>query len=427
MPTSINRNSKPDTVFLCLPEAAGLAACAVDVSQKRTDLTSGTNTVSEANSDRTALTCPREVTVVVDLTNAETANLVEHGADANSANYTWRLRAAAGTILAQENGSTRVSLTVPNPSGSAQKFLIHWSVRREGTSVRSELYVRNMATGGEAHAQATHAEATTSATHDTFAINSSLKLAAMTRFYAVRVGRRFHSTAEAREDWVTETTPPTMTQVRRAAPLVPDRATLDIASDGSFAGPAYLWSACVFEQADRRLVGPLVNLRVHDPLRITVNYLPAAWWRTAPGDAAVRLCEALLFYRPVPLKVNRARVRLFVRQVIEIGDDTAPVRYRCYSLAGLPVVGEPVGPLVYHRTAAATCDTNHASGQGEWLDLGALPLAIDADGFTWLAVGVEIDETDPGLAADSSAYVVAVTIEPYFEAPDGGALDFADP
>lgn len=433
MPTSIDRNSKPDTVFLCLPEGNGSSDCVTDVSQYRTDLTDNSSYVDEADSTRTALTCPREVSIVVDLANTDTAILVEHGEGAASANYTYRVRVAAGTLSVSENNTLRASVALPDISGTARKYLIHWSVRPEGASVRTELYARNLSTDAEAIAFATHAEATTSATYDTLTINGSEKLASMTRYYAVRIGRRFHSLAEAFEDWVAERTPPAVTQTRRDAALVPDRSTLPVGDDGCAVGPAHLMAGHVFEQNDRRLVGPLVNHRViaaldaeAGALGIDNTFAPDEWWRPAPGDTSVRLCASLRWYCPVPEKVNRARVRLFVYQSYSgAGTATAEVRYRCYSMAGFPFAGEPVGPLTYHRTAEATCAVDHDTTDGEWLDLGALPIAVDDWGCTLLAIGISFDEDSP-LVADTQTVVCAVTVEPYFEPGESG-LDFVDP
>src|SRR5690606_26258762 len=129
------------------------------------------------------------------------------------------------------------------------------------------------------------------------------------------------------------------------------------------------------------LVGALVNLRVLDPVQVTSDYdTPnTAWWRTAPGDDEMHMCIAHLLYRPVPGKVSRAYARLHIRQTIPSYPSTAEVRYRVYSMSGLPVVNEPVTQLVHHRTAEGTCTTNHGStlSAGVWLDLGELPLAVD--------------------------------------------------
>lgn len=303
----------------------------------------------------------------------------------------------------------------------------------DGGAVRSELAVYNADAPEWAHAQTTHLAGTASAS-DTLTVcagygGGSAFSAGPSAFHSVRIGARFHSTAEALEDWVAETTPPAVTMTRRAAPIIPDRATLDVADDGSFCGPAHLWSGHAFEQADRRLVSPLVNLRIADPIQITDDIATAgatrAWWRLAPGSTTMHLGLPYLLYRAVPSKVNRARARVFTRQTIEIGDNTAEVRYRLYSIAGLPVAGEPVGALTYRRTAIATCDVNHGTAAGEWLDLGDLALERDGWGCTWLALGVEID-AESELAGDTRVHVHALTVEP-FALTTGGGLDLVLP
>ena len=429
MATSTDRNSKPDTVFLCLPAAAGAAASAIDVSQSRTNISNQTTYCRELNSTRTGLISPREISIVVDLNNTDSATLAEHGQGANNANFTWRVRVSAGTVTIAENNVNRLlNVALPGVGAGNEKFLIHWSGRTEGAQVRSELYLRNLTDGSESLTFVTHSPPTTNATYGLY-INGGAtapKLAAMTRYHAVRIGRRFHSVAEGFEDWVTQTTPPAMSQLRRAAAIVPDRPTLGIGNDGDFAGPAHLWAGYAFDQADRRLVGALVNLDVHDPAPITHAYAApnTAWWRTAPGDTAVHLCISLLWYRPVPGKCNRARVRLFVRQTCTAASVTAEVRYRLYSVSDLPVIGEPVKQPKYYRTAQAVCSVDHDvnADPGEWLDLGDLALAVDGWSCTWLAVGVSMDEGSP-FVAGTVATVLAVTIDPFYEPPGDGPLD----
>lgn len=429
MPTAISNLAKPDTVVLLDVDAGDIFA---DGSQYRTDLADNTTYASEANSARTALASPREIAIIVTVESGEEGILAQLG---NAGGYSWRVRIASDVVEVAENSLLRASVELPSVSKDPLVFLIHWSIHEDGVSaVRSELAVYNFDTSEWAHAQATHGAGTMSAT-DTLTVGAGFSGASpfdggLSAIGKVRIGRRFHSATEAAEDFVSLTTAPTMTQVRRTAPLVPDRSTLDIADEGAFAGPAYLWSGHAFEQADRRLVSPLVNLRINDPIRIAHDApsqsTTESWWRLAPGSSTMYLPLPYLFCRVVPGKVNRAHVRLFVRQTIEIGEETAEVRYRCYSMAGLPLVGEPVPSFTYRRTAIATCSTNHgATGAGEWIDLGALALEIDAWGMTWLAVGVEFDEDSP-LVGDTRTHIHAVTIEPYALA-QGGGLDIAIP
>jgi hypothetical protein len=429
MTTAISSYAKPDTVLLLDMLATDPW---IDLSQHRTDLTDNTTYVSEANSARSALGAPREIAIVVTVESGQEGILAQLG---DAGGYSWRVRISADMVEVAENSILRASVELPSASKSAQGYLIHWSIHEDGGgSVRHELAVCNLDTEEWNHAQATTGAGTMDAT-DTLTIGAGYSGASpfdggLAAIGKVRIGRRFHSTAEAAEDWLGLTTPPAMTQVRRGAPLVPDRSTLDIADDGAFAGPAYLWSGHAFEQSDRRLVSPLVNLRVHDPIRLThdapTQAATESWYRLAPGSSAMYLLLPYLFCRSVPGKVNRAHVRLHVRQTVEIGEETAEVRYRVYSMAGLPLVGEPVPPFTYRRTAVATCSVNHGgTGAGEWLDLGALALQVDSWGMTWLAVGAEFDADSP-LVADTRAYVQAVTVDPYALA-SGGGLDIALP
>lgn len=424
--TSVNRNSKPDTALLVLPSGGG--DLVTDVSQHRTVLTDNLTYTLEQPSTRTGLTFPRELSLIVDLNNTDTAVLLEHGEGAGNSNYTYRIQVSGGVVTCKENGTTRVSVALPGVGGGAETFLISWCSRAEGSDVRSELYCHNLDDGSLAHAQATHAVGTTDADYGLFwnGDDTSTGLPAYSRYHALRVGRRFHSQAEQREDWVSQRTPPSTTQVRREAPLVPDGAANDVATDGSFAGPAHLAAGHTFLQNDRRLVGPIVNIRVLDPLTITHTFAPAEWWREAPDGSGRKLCTAFLWCRPVAV-CNRARVRVFIRQRVEVGDDTAEVRYRAWSIANLPLAGVPPKPIDYRYSSAGVCDTNHGAGVGEWLDLGALNLVHDDLGLTWLAISIDFDE-DSELVADTNAYVHAVTFDPYYEANEnGGGFDIEAP
>ena len=428
--TAISTLAKPDTVLLLDTSAGDIF---VDGSQYRTNLTDNTTYVDEPYSARVAFRPPREIAIVVAASRDNSGVLAELG---NAGGYSWRVKInGASEVEVAEDGILRASVELPSLSKSASTYLVHWSSRLTTAGyIRHELAVYNFDAGEWAHAQATHAESFASSGH-TLTVGAAAGgavaydggLAAISK---VRIGRRFHSLTEAAEDWIGLTTPPTMTQVRRGAPLSPDRSTLDLASDGSFAGPAHLWSGHAFEQSDRRLVSPLVNLRVHDPIRISndsqTDAATQAWWRLAPGSATTYLALPYLFYRAVPGKVNRARARIFVRHTIEIATATAEVSYRLYSLANLPVVGEPLGALSYRRTAAATCSTAHgAAPAGEWLDLGDLALEVDGWGCTWLALGIEFDQDSP-LVGDTRVHVHAVTVEP-FALASGGGLDIALP
>jgi hypothetical protein len=207
VPTSIDRNSKPDTVFLCLPAGGGATSLVVDASQNRTNLTNNTTYVSEANSARTALSSPRELTIVVEIASGRSGVLVYHG---NAGGYGYRVRINAGAVEVAENAILLLSVALPGLAVGAQEYAILWSQHDDGAQVRSELAVVNTATGAWAHAQGTHAGFAPSAA-DSFIIGAAWGGATafsggLGAFNAVRVGGRHHSGAEHAEDWLAERT-----------------------------------------------------------------------------------------------------------------------------------------------------------------------------------------------------------------------------
>lgn len=419
-------------MFLCLPAGAGAAALATDVSQYRTALTNNTTYVSEANSARTALASPREISVVVEISTGQTGVLVQHG---GAVAHSYRVRVAAGNVVeVSEAGVTLLSVTLPGVGVVAHEYAILWTQHPDGASVRSELAVVRVDTEEWAHAQGTHTGTTPSGT-DTLTIGAGHGGATafsggVAAFNAVRIGRRHHSGAEHQEDWVAERTPPASTEVRREAVLVPDRDTLDVTEDGTFCGPAHLWAGYAFQEHAARLVGPVVGVRVlSPPLEVGSGYdtYSTAWWRPPPGAATYRAAIAHLFYRPVPSGCNRLHVRVFVYQYSN-AVDIATVRYRAYSIADLPVVGEVLPPIRWRSTAIVACSDDHAglAVTGAWLDLGPVEPQIDAWGATWISVALQIDPLSLYLA-DTYAQVLAVTAEPYLEPPDDGALDVLVP
>src|SRR5688572_16974325 len=270
--TDMDRNSKPDTVLL-LDIVAGDPW--TDYSQYRTSLTDQGTYLEDDTLDRTAFVSPREITLVWDIQSGDSGTLIEMG---NAGSFSYRITKSGSNILCRENGLTRIQATLPSILvGTDTKYLIHWSCYPFSTGTRSELMLHNYTSGETVIAQATHVAGTITP-GDILTVGGtngggSLFTGGLD-FHYVRVGRRFHSTSEAREDWITETTPPSVTQVRRDAAIVPNRATVGIAADNELVGPALMWTGWAFLQADRRLQGPLVNTRVPSPLQVEFDYQP---------------------------------------------------------------------------------------------------------------------------------------------------------
>jgi hypothetical protein len=430
--TAVHALSKPDTVLL-LDFAAGNDE--IDYSQERTNLTNSSPELVEASSARTAISTYREIAMVLQVTNTDTGYLLDHGD--NLGVYSYRVRiAVAGTVRFQEGGSVLASVTIPDLAAGERNILFHWSQFNDGGNVRSEFLVYNFTSATFSTASGTHTLTAPDPT-DTFTVNGTADgevgfSGGLADWVYLRIGKRHHSYAEAREDWIANTSPPAMTQTRRIPALVPDRSTLtDLGCDGSFAGPPHLWAGHAFESADRRLVGALINARVQNPVTITTSYAEGitAWWRLAPESTTLRMNTAYLWRCKVPPKVSKGYVRVWVR-----GNNTtatasvAELRLRVYSMSGLPVVGEPPEVLKFHRTAQVThqVDDGTSLGAGALKTPGALDLAVDDSGWTWIACAVEVD-TVHAQAANTEHFIHMLTLDPYHEPVDGGALGVEDP
>lgn len=416
--TDLHRLSKADTVFLGLV-AGGLA---VDQSQERVDLTDNTTYLRESSSARTAITAPREISLLFTAKTGDSGILLNHGTN-DGASSTFRVDVTGGVLRCLENGSVRVQAALPALSGSDREFIAQWSTRPEGTQVRSELIVINDTIGTLAFAFATHAVGTTNS-------GWSLQVGgygnAPTTPYdiadisGVRIGKRFHSMTEAVEDFRAESTKPALLGTVRDA-VLPINA--DLGLEGQFAGPAYLLAGAAARDDDRRLISPLVNVRA--PAEFSIAKADHTgdnrrFYRTAPGDPGFYLAAQHWHVVPVPPNVNKARVRIFVRMhTVDAGP--CDLIFAAYSWANFPFVGEAVKPPVIYRTGNTLINETHASGGGEWLDLGDVQLARDEFGLTSICLAHSFDYDEDSKAADDTVFaVLAIVVEPYSKPADPG-------
>lgn len=427
---AVNRNSKPDTV-LFLDFAAGNDQ--VDYSQYRTNITNNTTYLSEANSARTALDGPREISIVVDLTNADSGVLIDHG---NGATYGYRIDFSGGSVRCRINGTTVLSLAPPSIGAGETKYTVSWNQKPVGGGVYfGELFV--CSSSAQAVIQGSYTIFAADPTH-TLTVGAangggSTFSGGLADIYFVRIGRRFHSTQEAFEDFNTQSTPTAVTGTIRTPPLVPDGDTLPVlVEEDNFVGPSHLWSGHVITQADRRLIGGLGpgTILTTTTAPVALSYLFTAgspgWWKLAPNDTNLHIGLPWLWYVPVPAQCNRVRCRVQVRQTDpSVGSVTAEVRYRAYSMAGLPMQGEGVGSFAYHRGSQVTSTAEQPSaGLCTALDLGSIGIAVDDWGCTWLAVAVGFKPGD-ALLATTTMTIISVAFDPYFEPDPLAGLDLA--
>jgi hypothetical protein len=247
------------------------------------------------------------------------------------------------------------------------------------------------------------------------------------RINKVRIGSRYHSQTEAMEDWVLATPAPVVTAAQRCEGTPVDRTT-EIGSHGAFAGPAAITTGRATRQASRRLLSPLVNQQVQSPLTLQSTYAPDEWHRVAWNATTSRLVLHLLFRRPIPPVVRYAWVRIHVLQYT-VGAGVVPVYLRCYSLNQLPTIFNDVNQVVAFHTEETNINTNHtSSGTGEWLTLGLLPIAKDADGFSFFCISYDFNhDVASAELANTRLQVRTVVIEPFPSDSNGpGGLDIQE-
>lgn len=426
--TALNRNSKADTALFLNPQGAGIASLVVDIGQARTNLTNNTTYASEANSSRTALTEPREIAIVFDILSDSEGTLIEHS---NAGSYSYRVTVALdGVISVAEGGTVRASVTLSEmEKDTTYKVLVSWCQRVSGTSVLSELAVYDYDRDEWQVVQATHTAGTAPSATDTLTVGAgygggSAYTGGPSSIYSVRVGRRFHSTTEAAEDWVAESTPPTLTARQRTPLPTATSADLPIVGEGALAGPVYVWAAAATRQADQRLITRLVDCSPRYPYVESNDYGPARYFRTAWDDDRYHVSTRYLWQAYVSPKTNKARCRVFVR-VYESDalPDICTVYLRMYSVANLSTVGKGPGAFKLYKTATATISTPNGS-LGEWVDLGMLQIARNADGLTDFALGFSFG-LDSGAAEEGVTRLVVrhVQIDPCYVEYEGNGYD----
>jgi hypothetical protein len=400
----------------------------VDLGPERQNLTNAGTYLSEANSARTALNAPRNLTVVLNMRSTDSNVILQLG---NAGTYSYRVSLAASVVSVAEAGVVRTSATMPGLVAGFRKCLIHWSQRLEGASVVSELALYNFVSATWAFSTATHAAATPVAT-DTLTVaaatsGASTYTGALSAITAVHIGRRFRSTTETAGDWVGDPAAPTITGLHRMPMLTGASTDLAIAGEGSFAGPSILMAAAATRKADSRAVGGFVNVLPTTPVTELVSPSPTRFYRATPdGVAGWQLCFRYLFHGYLSPKVNSARVRIHVRAYDTLGGGgtISPCRFRSFSLAHLPV-GVPNQPdMTFSRGPIASIITPSATGV--WLDLGICKLVREPSGLSYFALGFSIESAvNEGVTFSTGWLLNAITVDPFAaDLSSGGFGDF---
>ena len=407
MATILDRLSKADTRALLIRDGGGAADLAVDQSQWRTDLTNNTTYLTSTDT-RLAVVAPREIAVVVKLATGNSGIVLNWGNVAGTT-YIYRITISAGSVQFGHNNALLTSITPPNVGAIYRLYAIHWSTDYdyvEGTYY-SEMAVCDLTTGTWSITRITHSSPNAPAGGDQFNVigrgaGSSPFTGGIGVVDYVRVGCRFHSTTEAKEDWYAESSAPSVDGVQLPIELAPASTsyyTENPANDisdaildaGTFAGPAE-FAATINAAANRkRLIGSLLNEEMNAPPIYQDTYLPANFHRAVSfgGLNGLQLTVSHLYFRPIPRGVNRARVWVHAQTYIAAGAPGGTTVANYLQVGSCPKIPPttPVVKLPGSFTSQLMSTTNHGStGTGEWFDLGDMSLQTNIGDYSYFVL-----------------------------------------
>jgi len=414
MAYTLHRNSKADTRFLCDRDGGGAADLATDISQWRTDLTNSTTYLTSTDT-RLAVRSPREISVVISIASANSRTILNWGNTAGTV-YIYRLGFSGGVVQFGHNNATLATLAPPNLAVAARSYLIHYSTDYDvrAATYYSDMAVCDLATGTWITTRATHSQPNAAVASQQFNISgygagSNLFTGGLTAYSFVRVGCRFHTTTEAKEDWYAQSSAPSVTGVQPDVELAPSSTsffTADPVEDVSdaildadtFAGPAEFAGTLNAWAGRKRLYSPIVNLVPRAPDTLDNTY-------SSTGMFAVGLFYSsigLLWRTQLPYLCDRVWVRVHVQAWIAAGapgGTTVSLQLAAYRAKKLG------GALIQGGNSSTITDNHTSSGTGQWYDFVA-----------FLSSGVFVLAYKFGTGTGASylrAKIKGVTIEPY--------------
>lgn len=417
----LDRNSKADTRFLCDRDGGGAPELATDISQWRANLTNNTTYLTSTDA-RLAVRSPREISVVIWIATGDSRVILNWG---QGTSYIYRIDVASGgtgTVRFGHNGGTIASIIPPNVGGTARQYIIHWSTEydvREGDYF-SELAICDIASGNWSITRVTHNQPQAPAGGDQFnlrGVGAGLTpfTGGLAAYDFVRVGCRFHSTTEAKEDWYSESSAPTLAGVQpdvELAPTAPTFFSADPADDvadamldaATLAGAAEFAAVVNAAAGRKRLYSPLVNVAWRSPPTLDDTYAPTKFLRDL-NSGLYKVDVARVFARPLPYQAFACRVRVHVQAWIAAGapgGTTVSITLAAHQLVTLAAANATSVQLVI-------TDDHTSTGIGQWYELPAMLLS--GVPLCYLAIGHKFG------AGTGHAYlrmkIKAVQIEPY--------------
>jgi hypothetical protein len=328
----------------------------------------------------------------------------------------------AGNLEVFFDTATAMTIALPGVSSSTDTYLISWStvldpdqdVSADGTrwlqvvtiynSSAPEWSVTHEAFGGIGTADAADAFA-----YGGYWDGAALADAFTGAINTIRIGCRFHTSTEFREDWVQQSTAPTFAG-DVLDPIMPPPTT---AADGNFAGWDVAYLAAVSRQCAQRSLGALVNLVSNSAPTLSNAYTPVNRWADASlGGVIYMVNRGLVWNRPIPIMANRVRVSVHLQVWDNAGSADRSVDVALVSSSHSPGSLQFVGGgqiVKYWATGNRTTDDT-STGLGGWVTMSAdVRIAADEDRWSWFYLAFRCTDSDArwkvhAVSVDAVAY-----------------------
>jgi len=421
-------NAKDDTLYYALRGGA-FANLATDLSQHLDNQTAGASWTSEASpAPRFNVTTTWTIEVLCDTDNNDTGYFLSYASGGSLLRFSLN---GSGTVEAYLGASLLGSLALPGIGAGAEEFVIAWACEPNvlttgaGDALRSELRAWNVTDGTYSQTTFTHA-VRSSGTGDLVCWASSAAGAnafvGTARGIRISAGR-FRTATETREDWIGSTSAPTITGQTRLEAIVAEPATggagVEINEPGAFAGPVLAQAAASAGQNDLRTWSPTGHASYFERPALegsTFTGQPTAW-RRAASVATYTLLGAYVLRRRLPPRATQVKIRINVQQWRTAGVTADRLNFRVWvaNRPPAPVAGvtDHDQPLATRSTANVQLATSHGSGAaaGEWLDLGLVDVVRNGAGWSWIMLGVRLEDLS-GTPANNRLRIHAFTADP---------------
>lgn len=423
--------AKHDTEYLANAATPTFAQLATDLTDHDQDFTDATTYcwLSSGSASRFALSDDgATIGVRVDLDNTSSGYGYSMTAG-GTVRWGWQIN-GSGSLLCVIGNLVVSTIALPAVGVTADTFVIHWAmtpnVLTTGASDawHSEVRIWNETesdrVGG---ANFSHAEPDLTSCQVVWgARNISGSSTLGEDMHDVLWSSRFHSVAEAHNDWIA---PDSSRSFDSSTPIevpTPDLAS-NFGDDGEFAGPHYAMAVAGTAANALTTASPAVNLVfVESPWMTNSHLLDQYWDDDFFGATSYDAALQYTFLRPVPAAANYLKCRLHVQLHDPEAEDDYRLNVRIYSAnrpplaGGIAQVGDPLPPQAVTYADTQQLQAEHGSGTtgGAWIDFDPIRVSRTPDReHTMLVIAWHLD--DPSVHGGLSNAAVrfrALSVEP---------------